>query len=71
MRKQLDADIDFLQTEASLYAATGDTTHAVQYMNRVQAYYAKLKQLPPPNIDDSERLAALQHRATTARSIRP
>ena len=51
VRKQLDADIDFVQTEASLYAATGDTAHAVQYMNRVQAYYAKLKQLPPANID--------------------
>ena len=51
VRKQLDSDIDFVQTEASLYAATGDTPHAVQYMNRVEAYYAKLKQLPPANID--------------------
>jgi tetratricopeptide (TPR) repeat protein len=51
VRKQLDADIDFLQTEASLYATTGDTAHAVQYMSRVQAYYAKSKQLPPPNIE--------------------
>jgi tetratricopeptide (TPR) repeat protein len=51
VRKQLDADIDFLQTEASIYATTGDTAHAVQYMNRVQAYYAKTKELPPPNIE--------------------
>ena len=51
VRKQLDADIDFVQTEASLYAATGDTTRAVQYMNRVEAYYAKLKELPPAKID--------------------
>ncbi|MDR3798051.1 MAG: cellulose synthase subunit BcsC-related outer membrane protein [Terracidiphilus sp.] len=50
-RKQLDGDIDFLETEASLYATTGDTTHAVQYMNRVQAYYAKAKEEPPPSVD--------------------
>ncbi len=51
MRRQLDSDIDFIQTEASLYAATGDTAHAIQYMNRVQAWYARLKQPLPPNID--------------------
>ncbi len=50
IRKQLDGDIDFLQTEASLYATTGDTTHAVQYMNRVMVYYAKTKEQPPANI---------------------
>ena len=51
VRKQLDEDIDFVETEASLYATTGDITHAVQYMNRVQAYYAKLKVPPPPNVE--------------------
>ncbi|HKN23181.1 MAG TPA: tetratricopeptide repeat protein, partial [Terracidiphilus sp.] len=51
VRKQLDADIDFLQTEASLCATTGDIPHAVQYMNRVQAYYAKSKEQPPPNVE--------------------
>jgi tetratricopeptide (TPR) repeat protein len=51
VRKQLDGDIDFLDTEASLYATTGDITHAVQYMNRVQAYYAKAKEQPPPNVE--------------------
>ena len=50
IRKQLDGDIDFLVTEASLYATTGDTTHAVQYMNRVMGYYAKAKEQPPANI---------------------
>ena len=49
--QQLNTDIDFLQIEASLYAATGDAAHAIQYMNRVQAYYAKQKALPPPSID--------------------
>jgi thioredoxin-like negative regulator of GroEL len=51
VRRQLEADIDFLQTEASLYAASGDIPHAVDFMNRVQSHYAKLKQPPPPNID--------------------
>ncbi|MGD0346311.1 MAG: cellulose synthase subunit BcsC-related outer membrane protein [Terracidiphilus sp.] len=51
VRKQLEGDIDFLQTEASVYATTGDSTRAVQYMSRVQAYYAKSKQLLPPNIE--------------------
>jgi tetratricopeptide (TPR) repeat protein len=50
-RKQLDGDIDFLETEASLYATTGDITHAMQYMNRVQAYYAKANEQPPPNVE--------------------
>ena len=51
VRKQLEADIDFVQTEASLYAATGDIPHAIQYMNRVEAHYAKLKTPPPANIE--------------------
>jgi len=51
VRKQLDGDIDFLETEASLYATTGDITHAEQYMNRVQAYYAKAKEEPPPTVE--------------------
>jgi len=51
VRKQLEADIAFLQTEASLYAASGDTPRAVDYMARVEAHYAKAKTLPPPDID--------------------
>ena len=50
-RKQLDGDIEFLQTEASLYAATGDTTRAVAYMNRVEAGYARAKQEPPASVE--------------------
>jgi tetratricopeptide (TPR) repeat protein len=47
VRKQLELDIDFVQSEAALYAATGDTTRAVEYMNRVEAHYSALKiQLP-------------------------
>ncbi|MGD1106009.1 MAG: cellulose synthase subunit BcsC-related outer membrane protein [Terracidiphilus sp.] len=51
VRTQLESDIDFIQTEAGLYATTGDTNTAIAYMDRVLANYAKLKQQPPPNID--------------------
>ena len=51
VHKQLETDIEFLQTEASLYAAAGDTPHAVEYMNRVEAHYAKLKTQPPASIE--------------------
>ncbi|MGA3332979.1 MAG: cellulose synthase subunit BcsC-related outer membrane protein [Terracidiphilus sp.] len=51
VRKQLEADIDFVQTEASLYAAAGDANTALRYMDRVQAYYARLRQQPPPDVD--------------------
>ncbi len=51
VRTQLESDIEFIQTEAGLYAATGDTNKAVAYMDRVLAYYSKFKQQPPPAID--------------------
>ncbi len=51
VRKQLENDIEFEQTEAGLYASAGDIPHAVEYMNRVQAHYARLKMQAPPNID--------------------
>ena len=51
MRKQLETDIDFVQTEAGLYAAAGDANTALRYMDRVQAYYAKLRQPPPTGVD--------------------
>ena len=50
VRKQLESSIEFQQTEASLYATNGDTVHALQYMNRVNAHYARLKMQPPANI---------------------
>ena len=51
VRKQLENDIEFEQAEASIYAANGDLSHAVEYMNRVQAQYARLKTQPPSNVD--------------------
>ena len=51
IRQRLDSDIGFIQTESAVYAATGDTAHATQCMNRVLAYYARHNQPPPPAID--------------------
>ena len=51
VRKQLEGDPEFVETEASLYAAAGDTAHAAEYMNRVLAHYAQLKQPLPSNLD--------------------
>ena len=49
--KQLENRIAFVQTEASIYAATGNFAQAEQGMSRVEAYYAKLKQPLPPDVD--------------------
>ncbi len=51
VRRRLDSDIAFIETEAAVYTAAGDTARAAQCMNRVLAYYAKLRQPPPPAID--------------------
>jgi tetratricopeptide (TPR) repeat protein len=51
VRKDLDTDIEFVQTEASLYAATGDSVRATEYMNRVQEHYAKLHAPMPAAIE--------------------
>jgi tetratricopeptide (TPR) repeat protein len=51
VRKQLESDIDFVQSEASAYATTGDTQHAIEIMNRVLAHYTASKTLPPANVE--------------------
>ena len=51
VRKQLDTDIEFVQSEASLYAATGDNAHAIEYMNRVTSRYATLKTQAPAAVE--------------------
>ena len=51
VRRQLESDIDFVQSEASLYAAAGDIPHAVEYMTRVQAHYNQLKTQPPASVE--------------------
>jgi tetratricopeptide (TPR) repeat protein len=51
VRKQLDTDFEFVQSEASLYAAAGDVAHAVEFMNRVESHYAKLHTEAPANVE--------------------
>jgi tetratricopeptide (TPR) repeat protein len=51
VRKELDADIEFVQSEATLYAAAGDYAHSIEFMNRVESHYAKLHTEAPPNIE--------------------
>jgi tetratricopeptide (TPR) repeat protein len=51
IRKQLEADVQFEQTEASLYAAAGDTVNATAIFNRVQQHYAALRQQPPADVE--------------------
>jgi tetratricopeptide (TPR) repeat protein len=51
VRRQLEGDIEFVQSEASLYAAAGDVPHAVEYMTRVQAHYNQLKTQPPASVE--------------------
>ena len=50
-RNQLGNDIQFEQSEASVYAATGDLPHALAAMNRVQAHYVRLGAQPPADVD--------------------
>lgn len=46
-RKQLDDDIEFVQLEASLFAAAGESQRALALMARVNAYYAQRRMAPP------------------------
>ncbi|HEY3704594.1 MAG TPA: tetratricopeptide repeat protein [Terracidiphilus sp.] len=50
VRKQLDTDPQFVQTVASIYASSGDVTHATEYMARVQRYYAQQGTPLPPDM---------------------
>ena len=51
IRKQLETDVQFEQSEASLYAASGDTANALAYFNRVERHYAALRQTPPAEVE--------------------
>ena len=50
VRQKLEQDPEFVQAEASLYASGNDFPQAIAYMNRVNAYYARLKQPMPSNV---------------------
>ncbi len=51
VRKQLETDFDFVQSEASLYAAANDIPHAIEYMNRVEAHYSQLRTQAPAAVE--------------------
>ena len=50
VRKQLENDTEFLQTEAGVYAAVGDNARATDYLRRVQLRYAQMRVPEPPNV---------------------
>lgn len=39
VRRQLEADLEFVQGIASLYAAVGNSVRATEYLNRIENYY--------------------------------
>jgi len=51
VRKQLETDIVFEQSEASLYATAGDTVNAIALFDHVQKHYAALRQEPPADVE--------------------
>jgi tetratricopeptide (TPR) repeat protein len=51
IRKQLEENVQFLQSEASLYATAGDTVNAIALFNRVQKHYATIRQQPPADVE--------------------
>ena len=51
VRRQLDADNDFVLTESAIDSAAGDSARAALLMSRVQAHYAKLHDEPPASVE--------------------
>jgi tetratricopeptide (TPR) repeat protein len=51
VRQQLETDVRFEQTEASLYAAAGDTVNATALFNHVQRHYQALREEPPADVE--------------------
>ena len=51
VRKELETDVQFEQSEANLYATTGDQANAVLWFNRVTAHYRALKEQPPADVE--------------------
>ena len=51
VRKQLEADPDFVQGEATLYAALGNTSIALEYMARVDEFYLLRRVAPPAGLE--------------------
>jgi tetratricopeptide (TPR) repeat protein len=59
VRRQLDADFDFVLIAAAVETATGDTGSAAQLMNRLQAHYVKLRIEPPASVEIQNALLLL------------
>jgi tetratricopeptide (TPR) repeat protein len=51
VRRQLDRDIDYEQTIASVYAATGNTAAALQLIAQIQAHYRATHGVAPADVD--------------------
>ena len=51
VRRQLEADIEWVQGIASLYFAVGDTPHATLYLNRVENYYLVHRTSTPGSLE--------------------
>ena len=51
VRKQLDPDVEFEQTEASIYAANGDVRAALGLVTHVEEVYRSQGKLPPARVD--------------------
>ncbi len=51
VRKQLEADVEFEQGEASLFVSLGDVAHAVEYLNRVENFYMLRRAVPPAGME--------------------
>ena len=47
MRRQLEADPDYLQTVGSIYAALGHPADALRFLNRAKAHYMSQHAVPP------------------------
>ena len=70
-RRQLESDLEFVQTIAKLYLAVNDSAHASLYLNRVEKYYAQNRSAAPAysgavNLPPSERtVGADEHDSAT------
>ncbi|HUV70285.1 MAG TPA: cellulose synthase subunit BcsC-related outer membrane protein [Terracidiphilus sp.] len=51
VRRQLEADIEFVQGVASLYVAVGDAARAADYLNRVENYYLVHRASAPAGLE--------------------
>ncbi len=51
VRKQLEADPDFVQGEATLYAALGNAPIALEYMARTEDFYLLRRTMPPASLE--------------------